>query len=231
MGEAGERTRRYELAYRTFEQGNYAQANQLVNGALPELPEGDPLRPRYALLQAMVTGKLEGRAAYISSLQQLVAQYDNSPEQIRAREILRLLGEDSARLPGRTTSSGNTGEFRPSMDEIHYVLVVFDDRDAQLNELKGSLETYNEKYHKLDRLRSTPIFIGQDNETPVLVLRRFKTGQDAQAYYLNSQKHQDEFLQDTGLSFTVYPVSQTNYREILKARSFAGYDEFFRANY
>ncbi len=231
VGEAGERTRRYELAYRTFEQGSYAQANQLVNGALPELPEGDPLRPRYALLQAMVTGKLEGRAAYISSLQQLVAQYDNSPEQIRAREILRLLGDDGARLPGRASSSGAGGQFQASMDEIHYVLVVFDDREAPLNELKGGLEAYNEKYHKLDRLRSTPIFIGQDNETPVLVLRRFKAGQDAQAYYLNSQKHQDEFLQDSGLRFTVYPVSQTNYREILKARSFAGYDEFFRANY
>ena len=230
VGEAGQRTRMYELAYQAFEEENYSRANQLISGAQSDLPEGDPLRARYALLQAMVTGKLEGRAAYISSLQQLVAQYNDSPEQTRAREILRLLGETGARLPGRAEGDAG-GKFRPSLDEIHYVLVVFDDREAPLNDLKGSLEAYNEKYHKLERLRSTPIFIGQDNETPVLVLRRFKTGQDAQAFYRDTQQHQDEFLQDSGLSFKVYPVSQTNYREILKARSFDGYDDFFRSNY
>ncbi|WP_238749190.1 type IX secretion system periplasmic lipoprotein PorW/SprE [Neolewinella maritima] len=230
VGEAGQRARMYEVAYQAFEQENYARANQLITGAMPDLPEGDPLLPRYALLQAMVTGKLEGRAAYISSLQQLVAQYNDTPEQTRAREILRLLGETGARLPGRATAVAG-GKFRESMDEIHYVLVVFDDREAQLNELKDKLEAYNEKYNKTDRLRSTPIFIGQDNEVPVLVLRRFKTGQDAQAYYRSTQQHQTEFLNDVGQSFTVYPVSQTNYREILKARSFDGYGDFFQSNY
>ena len=229
--EAGQRTRRYELAYQAFDQGDYSRANQLITGAVPELPEGDPLQARYALLQAMVTGKLRGRAAYISSLQQVVAQYNDSPEQTRAREILRLLGEGGARVPGQVTEKQRGGNFRESMDEIHYVLVVFNDRDAPLNELKGQVEAYNEEYHAGDRLRSTPIFIGQDNETPVLVLRRFKTGQDALDFYQGTERNSGDFLSEAELGFTVYPVSQTNYREILKARSFAGYEEFFRSNY
>ena len=234
---AGQRTRRYELAHQAFEQGAHSRANQLITAALPELPTGDPLRARYALLQAMVTGKLQGRAAYISSLQQLVAEYTDTPEQVRAREILRLLGEGGARLPGRNAQAGggeggrSGGNFRESMEEIHYVLIVFEEGEAPLNDLKKDLEAYNEEYNEQGRLRATPIFVGLENEFPVLVLRRFKTGREALEYYQGTETHREAFLANSEQTFVVYPVSQTNYREILKARSFAGYEEFFRANY
>jgi hypothetical protein len=179
----------------------------------------------------MITGKLQGRAAYVSSLQQVVAQHDNTPEQSRAREILRLLGEGGASLPGRGKAGAGGGNFKESMDEIHYVLFVFADPEIKLNEIKIEVEDYNQKYHKLDRLRSTPIYIGRENQTPVLVLRRFKTGEEAMTYYRTSQQNAGEFLGQSKPEFALYPVSQTNYREILKARSFAGYGEWFDANY
>ncbi|MCP9236752.1 tetratricopeptide repeat protein [Lewinella sp. JB7] len=230
VGEEGRRTREYETAYAAFERNDYQQSEQLIASALPALPGDHPLRARYELLRAMVAGKLQGRAAYVTALQQVVADHDGSPEQIRAREILRLLGESGARLPGRAVTAGETS-FRESMDEIHYVLVVFDNSNAPLNELKVELETYNQKYNKLDRLRSTPIFIGQDNETPVLVMRRFKSGSEAMDYYEIARKNTGEFLADSGQAYQLYPVSQTNYREILKARSFAGYGEWFEQHY
>ena len=117
------------------------------------------------------------------------------------------------------------------MDEIHYVLIVFEDSQANLNDLQVELEGYNQKYNKLDRLRATPIFIGRDNETPVLVMRRFKSGKEARDYYQTTQQNAGEFLSGGGQGFKVYPVSQTNYREILKARSFDGYEEWYRENY
>ncbi len=231
IGQEGTRNREYEQAYAAVVQENYAEARRLITTTSRSIPGDHPLKPRYDLLQAMVTGKLEGRAAYVSALQQVVAEYDGSPEQSRAREILRLLGEGGARLPGRAgTTAAGTG-FKESMDEIHYVLIVFDDAQAKLNDLKVELEDYNQKYNKLDRLRATPIFIGSDNETPVLVMRRFKSGREANEYYQTARKNSGEFLAGSGQHFKVYPVSQTNYREILKARSFEGYEEWFRANY
>jgi hypothetical protein len=167
----------------------------------------------------------------VSALQQVVAQHDNTPEQTRAREILRLLGEGGASLPGRGKAGAGGGNFKESMDEIHYILITFTDPEIKLNDIKVELADYHEKYHKLDRLRSTPIYIGTEEKTPVLVVRRFKTGQEAMTYYRNGQQNDTEFLGQSKPEFAVYPVSQTNYREILKARSFAGYGEWFDANY
>ncbi|MBB4080198.1 hypothetical protein GGR28_002828 [Lewinella aquimaris] len=230
VGEEGRRTRAYEAAYAAFERQDYQRTEQLIAAALPGLPDSHPLRARYELLRAMASGKLQGRAAYVTALQQVVAQHEGTPEQIRAREILRLLGEGGARLPGRVPTAG-ASSFKESMDEIHYVLVVFDNPSAPLNQLKVELEEYNQKYNKLDRLRSTPIFIGRDNETPVLVMRRFKTGREAQDYYEISRKNAAEFLADSEEVYRIFPVSQTNYREILKARSFEGYEEWFLSHY
>ena len=226
----GARTRDYEKAYRAFESEDYGRARRLITSSTTGLEADHPLRPRYDLLSAMVTGKLEGRAAYVTSLQQVVRNHDNAPEQSRAREILRLLGETGARLPGRADTGGG-GAFKESMDEIHYVLIVFSSPDALLNELKIELEDYNNQYHKLDRIRSTPIFIGRENETPVLVMRRFKNGREAMDYFRTTEQNRSEFLSGSGQSFEVYPISQSNYREVLKARSFAGYGPWFTENY
>lgn len=227
--EAGRR-RAYEAAYAAFENRNYDEARRHINASLSSLPEQHALRARYDLLSAMVAGKLEGRAAYVSGLQQVVNQYNNTPEQTRAREILRLLGESATRVPGRTEAAANTS-FKASMDEIHYVLIVFENTDARLNDLKVDLENFNQKYNKADRLKSTPIYIGPSNETPMLVMRRFRDGEAALKYYRNTQENSQDFLAASGEGYQVLPVSQTNYREILKARSIGGYAEWFRENY
>ncbi|THH36357.1 type IX secretion system periplasmic lipoprotein PorW/SprE [Neolewinella litorea] len=224
------RNRAYEAAYAAFENRDYADARRRILASVGSLPEDHALRARYDLLNAMVSGKLEGRAAYVSALQQVVNQYNNTPEQTRAREILRLLGESAARVPGRTETTAGTS-FQASMDEIHYVLIVFENTDARLNDLKIELENFNQQYNKLDRLKSTPIYIGRNNETPMLVMRRFRDGNTAMEYYRSTQQNSQDFLANSGEGFQVLPVSQTNYREILKARSIAGYADWFRANY
>ena len=233
--EASSRNRAYESAYAAFERRDYVGARQQIAGALANLPPDHPLRARYDLLNAMVAGKLEGRAAYVSGLQQVIARYDNSKEQLRAREILRLLGESGARVPGKATVDGSgTGDgspFQATPDEIHYILIVFENTEARLNDLKVSLENFNQEYHGNERLRSTPIYIGRDNETPMLVMRRFRDGKAAMDYYVSTQQNSREFLADSGEGFVVLPVSQSNYREILKARSVAGYPAWFQANY
>ena len=111
MGEEGRRTASYDAAYAAFQGKDYVRAKKLVGSALSDLPADHPLAARYDLLSAMIVGKLEGRAAYIASLQQVVSNHGGKPEQARAREILRLLGESGARLPGRTTAEGAGSSF------------------------------------------------------------------------------------------------------------------------
>ncbi len=232
MNEEAGRMRSYERAYSAFTEQNYGAAQSLIEKGTRDIPNDHPLRARYDLLRAMVSGKLEGRAAYIAGLQQVVADYPNSPEQTRAREILRLLGETGARIPGQTAPEQEVSDaFTLSMDEIHYILIVFANQEVRLPELKVELEEFNQEYNKLDRLRSTPIYIGRDNETPMLVMRRFQDGKEAMNYFRNATERRNEFLGGTEENYMILPVSQSNYREILKARSIAGYDQWFLANY
>ena len=48
-------------------------------------------------------------------------------------------------------------------------------------------------------------------------------------YYDGVQKNGQDFL--PGFDYTVYPVTQNNYRTILKEKSLSGYDEFFKLYY
>ena len=222
-------TREYEAAHAAFEAGDYQKAHELATKGRATLLGQHPLKPRYALLLAMTTGHLQGRPAYVAALRQVVSQFDGAPEQTRAKEILRLLGETGARLPGRNGAIGRG--FKESMRELHYVLIIFDDKDTNLNEAKLSAAEFNNKYNKLDRIRITNVYLGQDNNKPVLVMRRFKNGEDAMTYVRNGTERSKEFLETSKYNYTLLAVSQSNYREILKARSADDYISWYRENY
>jgi len=223
-------TRDYETAYAAFTAGEYEKAHEMAVKGRATLLGKHPLKPRYALLLAMTTGNTQGKAAYINALRQVVSQFDNTPEKTRAQEILRLLGESGARLPGRNTSGTSGGRFRESMDELHYLLVVFN-KDTDLNEAKVKVAEFNNKYNKNDRLRVTNVYLGTDVKVPVLVMRKFKSGTEAMAYHKNATEREKEFLNAGQFDYDLFPVSQSNYREVLKARTTEGYGEWFRENY
>lgn len=231
LSEDNELTRTYEAAYAAFEQGAYEKAHQMATKGRATLLGQHPLKSRYALLLAMTTGNLQGKPAYVAALRQVVAQFADTPEEVRAREILRLLGEDGARLPGRAINTSD-GSFRESMKELHYVLVVFENREINIGEAKVNVSEFNNKYHKLDRIRITNVYLGQqDDSKPVLVLRRYKTGEEANKYVLNAKERNEEFMAESKFDYTLLAVSQSNYREILKARSVSEYIPWFKENY
>ncbi len=86
------------------------------------------------------------------------------------------------------------------------------------------------QYHKLDRIRISNVYLGEGNDTPVLVMRRFKDAAEAMKYYEGVQRQKKDFI-NSSMPYKLFPISQSNYREVLKARSDEGYNEFFQANY
>jgi len=224
-------TREYEKAYKAFEDGDFNTAHEMATKGRATLLGKHPLKARYALLLAMTTGNTQGRQAYINALRQVVSQFDKTPEQSRAREILRLLGESGARLPGQTGSAGGSGGFKETMNELHYMIIVFNDEDTDLNAAKVKVAEFNNKYNKTDRLRVTNVYLGAGNKTPVLVIRRIKSGELAMKYVNNAIDREKEFLNAGKFNYDIFAVSQSNYREILKARSVEGYREWFQEHY
>ena len=191
----------------------------------------NPLKPKYALLIAMCMGNTSGKEAYVEELNKLIATYPESTEQTRAREILRLLGATAGpSLPGQSEPE-TTGVFTVNQQDLHYILIIFESADVDINTAKNKVSDYNRTFHDLARLRISNVYLGQNNNIPVLVLRRFENQADAMAYYNGISKNSSSFVDATAFPHKVYAISQSNYREVLKARQLDGYEVFFKDNY
>ena len=59
-----------------------------------KFPKPHKLQAKFALLDAMTQGHIDGKEAYIKLLREVVAKFPRTEEEKRAKEILRLLGED-----------------------------------------------------------------------------------------------------------------------------------------
>jgi tetratricopeptide (TPR) repeat protein len=228
----GERqqNRSYDQVYQLFEQGNYEGVITQSQANLGRLAGKHPLKPRYALLMAMSNGNLQGKEAYVAELQKVIGSYPNTPEEVRAKEILRLLGAAGASLPGQTQEAA-PGAFTVNDSDLHYVIIVFESDKIDLNAAKIRVSDYNEAYHSLDKLRISNVYLGDGNNIPVLVLRRFKDKTAAMDYFMGIQKNAKDFIDPKAMGFQLFPITQTNYREVLRNRSIEGYGTFFDANY
>lgn len=219
----------YDQIYGLFSVGKYKVAYDRSQQAFIKLLGKHQLKPKYALLMAMCVGNTKGKDAYISDLKKVISSYPNTEEQKRAKEILRFLGGATAQLPGQNTGA-NAGGFKYNEKDLHYIIVVFN-QSVKLNDNKIVIADYNQKYHKLDRIRITNIYLGPKNETPVLVMRRFKDKNAAMRYYDGVQKNMGDFLDPNQVDYDILPISQGNYRQVLRAKTLDGYKDFFELNY
>ena len=120
-------------------------------------------------------------------------------------------------------------KYKLEEDKSHYILVAFTGK-VKTNDKKRAISDYNRKYHKLDKLGITAMFLTTDK--PLLVVRRFKNKAAAMGYFEGIQNNLAEFMpDDEGVPFDVFAVSLNNYRQILRSRSLEGYQAFFDTHY
>lgn len=219
----------YEQMYDRFEAGQYAEVHQMALEAKEKFGLKHPYRARMALLDVMTKGKLESREAYIQALKEFVVRYPDTPEEKYAKEMLRHLGVSVAAAQAPKPVSDSPFKYNPK--SMHYVIIVFDGK-IKLQKAKESLSDYHRKYHSQDRLKVASIYLGtSDDRVPAVVVRRFSNAEKAMSYYQSAVQNLQEFLDPAEAPYRIYPVSQGNYRALLKQKSMDGYPEFFEENY
>ena len=216
----------YNDTYATFQQGNHKEVVERAAKAPEKFGSNNTMQAKFALLTAMSTGNLQGKEAYVKGLKKVIASYPNTPEQVRAREILRLLNGTA----GNEEAPKKKIDFKSEPNTVHYVIVQLVKNSIPLSNAKNSIADYNLKFHNLDRLRISNIYLGAKTQSPIVVIRRFKDQAEAMDYYDGVQKNIEEFLPEKA-DYTMYAISQRNYRETLKAKSLSGYDDFFQDFY
>nr|MBP7184560.1 hypothetical protein [Saprospiraceae bacterium] len=175
----------YDECYDAFQKGQHKVVTEKVQQAEKQFGVNNPLKARFALLNAMSIGNLQGKDAYISSLKEVIAKYPNSQEEKRAKEILRLLGVDVGTQPNALANGNNDkntaakndklGNFKVADDKQHYILVLLKAGDDKIEPAKNAISDYNKNGSgNNDRLRIMNLYLDgttPNSKTPLFVIR------------------------------------------------------------
>lgn len=234
QSEQEKRNKKYADIYDLFNQGQHEQVKsqiEAIKAASKGNKEADPLAAKYDLLGAMNTGKLSGKDAYLTALRNVTSRHPNTPEETRAKEIMRFLKGDQDAFDSAIYKE-ELENFSKDDEKLHYVIaVLYDSNDAKKRKAKVAVSKYNKEHHKQDKLRISDIVLNREDKSMIILIRKFKNAKVALDYYKGVFKKKDAFIDEDEVSYDLYTVSQKNYREIVKQRTTRNYKAFFEENY
>lgn len=220
----------YNEVFTVFQRGQYRDAYEQINRVPTLFGGANSHSPRFELLKAMCLGNMEGKATYVAALKEMIERFPNTPEQKHALELLRLLGEYTASGPAGATLRPEEQTYIYEPDDKHYILIAFSE-NISLETAKVQISDYHLKFHKLDKLRVSNIVLGDlDLRSQIIVVRSFDNQKASMDYFQGVNANKSEFL-SSEFKYQVFPISQNNYRQLLKNKVLAGYPEFFTKNY
>lgn len=235
----------YDKAYALFTKNQYKKAHDMLAGADKKFGKLNQIKPKFALLSAMCLGSIEGKEAYIKALQEVVAKHATTAEGKKAAEIIRYLkggklpssskpkpgGKDPKDSKSDKEEEGKTAAediFKIDDNKSHYFIASL--KSGALRDVKDAVSDYNQEYFSKKAYRTNSIDLRSADNTQLIIVRRFKNKADAMEYYNKVAAEKAKFLGE-GADAEMFVIAQSNYREVLKAKSVKGYISFFRKNY
>ncbi|MFN8279726.1 MAG: tetratricopeptide repeat protein [Saprospiraceae bacterium] len=221
----------YEKAFGLYQQQQYEECHKILQALATKVKASDPLHPKIALLSAFCIGKTSGKEPYMAALKDVIANYPGSAQETKAKEILRFLRGDQDAFEVVQVTELESINFKSEDDQMHLMMVVFfNPAPQQIDKAKIKISDYHNKYHKLDNYKMTSLEINTEQNTSAIIIRKYDDKSQAMKYYNSIQKNREEYL--PGLTnFEVYPITQNNYKEVLRLRSIREYQAFFKKNY
>ncbi len=221
----------YEETYSLFEKGDYQSAYTKADQSEKIFGKKNALRPKFSLVKAMATGSIEGKGPYVAALKDFTTRFPNTPEKARADEILRFLQGDEDAFTGIDAEEVDD-LFSVEDGKLHYVAVVlYNVTPAKVQEAKISISKYNKQYHKLKKLQLGESPLDREKKSEIVLVRRFENKEKAMEYYEEVNKSKDEFITGEFDRFSIYPITQRNYRKMIIERADTRYKIWFEKNY
>ena len=218
----------YQAVYALFEKGDYEKALDAIKKSATSLGDENTYGAKMGLLKAMCLGKKEGKDAYLLALNEVIVSYPNTPEQLKAREIMRFLGGDK-------TAFANVQDvdkiFQRDETAIHYVAVVtYALEEIQHVNFKVAISEYNKKNFKVEKLQLGDASLSINDNSQIILVRKFDNEAKAMEYYKKAVSEAAEFSGNTKFTYDIFAISQANYRKMVTERSAASYRAFFENN-
>lgn len=220
----------YNETYGYFESGNYDVVLERLEGIEDQFGVNNAFMARFDLLRAMSIGSQMGKEAYVDGLKNVIAKYPNTPEQTKARDMLLLLG-DGNQSKGYGETGLSTAKFTMEDNALHFVIVyVSNQEELSIQDTKIALARFNNQYYQNENLKLANLVFDPSKNHSLVLIRSFNTKEKAMQYYDTVLRNPKDFL-PAHATYEVYPITQKNYREVIKARSLDQYKDFFLANY
>ena len=221
----------YDNTYELFDNGKYINVKNRIAESEALFGKENAMKAKFSLLSAMVTGAEEGKEGYIKSLQDVITRHPDTPQQIRAQEIMRFLKGDSDAFEVVEIKEVDD-IFDLEEDKLHYVaIVVYESDNEKFTDAKIAVSNFNKRYYRTKKLQISDIFLNRDEGSQIILIRKFKNMKESMDYYDTVEKNKVDYIKGTEIAFDVYPITQRNYRKIISERSASKYRVFFQKNY
>ncbi len=221
----------YSRVWELYQQGNYKVAGTRVDSALA-LPGFSDIHPKLSLLKAMMSGKTDGKEAYIIALENTVTKYPKTPESQHASKLLGLLKEETEKEGEDTlgeTEKIDYSIYSFNADKTHLVLVIVDSKFGKADRVKTKVADFNRKSFGPKNLNVSSTVLSDFHE--MLTVSSFTNARDAMIYY-NALKDEKVFTgRDAEGDSVIFAISSDNYPIFFKDRNFDKYKAFFRDHY
>jgi hypothetical protein len=220
----------YEATYALYEKGNFKAAADSCVAADTKFGAANTLKAKFALIGAMCTGSIKGKDAYVIALKDLVGNYKNTPEEKKAKEMLRLLDPDNFannNLPKQLST--DIPDFKVENENLHYVFITFKLGEST-DQPKFDLSDFNAKYYRQEDLKLSTISLSSDasQDFPLILIRKFKDKAAAMKYIDAAQKNRLDFVK---VKYEIFAATQNNWQVIVRSQDVNKYKKFFRENY
>lgn len=218
----------YSNMYKLFLNSQYSQVVKMIEDAPNVMGNDHQYNAKMGLMYAMCKGNTEGKEAYVRELNKVVTAYPGSPEQLKAKEILRFLGGDN-------NAFANVQDldkiYTRDPNSTHYVAVItYGLEENEHINFKIAISEYNKRNFANERLQFGDAILNIENNEQIILVRRFDNEEKALAYYQKVIKDSESYTGNVKYTYDILPISQNNYRKMVSERSAKGY-RLFLENY
>jgi len=233
--EANKLERYYQETYSLFKNGDYQTAYQNSKKADEMFGVENPLRPKFSLLNAMALGSIKGKEIYVTALREVIKKYPNTPEKARAEEIMRFLQGDKDAF--KEIDMKEVDDIFSVEDNLkHYIaIVMYESVPEKKEKAKIAVSEYNKEKHKDLKLQLSDTSLDKEKNMELILVRKFKNKDLAmeyyQDYYQDIVKAGDNFIAPSLGTYSIYAVTQRNYRKLIIEKSDIRYKVFFEKHY
>ena len=221
----------YDQSYEMFQKGQYDKVVGRIQNAIDAFGKENKLMAKFSLLNAMCLGATQGKEAYIKALQEVVVRYPKSPEETKAKEIMRFLVGDGTAFDQVDIQEVDK-IFEVENDSRHYVAVIVLTGDADpFDKAKIAVSEYNKQFHGIENLQLGENFLSKEEKTQLILVRSFDNATKAMRYYEGVMKSKEAYIPPSIAAFEIFPITTRNYRKLMQEKSHSKYRAFFEKNY